>query len=167
MVYNNGGSSAYHGSTRVNCLTTALDLNWSVCLHTLSRLSTQTPLEWLPCVSVLQIQPLHGPNRKHHSSVDVVSCVPLQWNCLPGARLRGNISHSSDTVAWHHCCCREDVFTKILPCNGRLCSLTYSGFQRTCHSIIKASNVQHRRNAKQKHSSSFINTAADMQNRIT
>jgi hypothetical protein len=51
-------------------------------------------------------------NRKHRSPVDVgdvVSRVPLQRHCLPGAGPRGNTaSRSSPIVAWHH---RErDVF---------------------------------------------------------
>jgi hypothetical protein len=37
-TYNNGGCSTSHASTRGNCLTTASDSDWSVCLQTLSRL---------------------------------------------------------------------------------------------------------------------------------
>jgi hypothetical protein len=37
-TYNNGCSSAFHASTRGNCLTTASDSNWSVCLQSVSRL---------------------------------------------------------------------------------------------------------------------------------
>jgi hypothetical protein len=40
-------------------------------------------------------------------------------------------------VAWHHCFCEDDVFTKLLPCCRCLCWLNCSGFQHTCHCIMK------------------------------
>jgi transposase len=42
MTYNNGGSSASHTSTRGEYLTTASDSDLSVCLQTLTKLSTDT-----------------------------------------------------------------------------------------------------------------------------
>jgi hypothetical protein len=45
-TYNNGGSSASHASTTDDCLTTASDLNWSVCLQSLSILVRFKVMLW-------------------------------------------------------------------------------------------------------------------------
>jgi hypothetical protein len=70
MTYNNGGSSTSHASTRGECLTTASDLDWSVCLHTLSRLSTRTGL----CFDYPDIA-LYVPSRKHRFPHFPYSCI--------------------------------------------------------------------------------------------
>jgi hypothetical protein len=88
------------------------------------------------------MQPRCGPNRKHHSSVNVgciVSRVPLRWHCSSGAWLRGNTaSHSSLIVAWRHCRRTCDVFAvtqkSFLLCSNLVtalytlqnCSMTFS-----------------------------------------
>jgi hypothetical protein len=101
---------------------------------------------WGGPVPILQIQPLHGPNRKHSSSVDVgdvVSRVPLQWHCPPGPDrvatplpaallLLRDVTAVAVTV----------LFTEPLPSDGRVpcsavppfrCPVTISVVRWLCH----------------------------------
>jgi hypothetical protein len=78
--------------------------DWWVCQQTFLD-SQQRPA----CISVVTTQHLHGPNRKHHSSVFHCSSM-VCLDILPGSTACCHLP----TVVWcHHCC--GDMFTKLQP----------------------------------------------------
>jgi hypothetical protein len=79
-TYNSGGCSASHAATRDDCLTTASDSDWSICMQTLSRLLTWS--EW-PVYRVSKYSLRMDPNRKRRCSVDVGDISRVPFLCFP------------------------------------------------------------------------------------
>jgi hypothetical protein len=137
MAYNRG-SSASHTSTRGDCLTTASDLDWSVCLQTLSDSQLTNSLYF---------------DSSHISAAQIQR--ETWFLCWYGWCITCSIVVALSAwrwTAWQHCFPQLSYCYMTTTVEGRcaywatalqwpLCSLNYSGFQWTCHNIFQGPNT--------------------------